>query len=103
MLAVQYNRRADTALESELRRLKDELPEENLCYQLEVYLRQGDWRKADEETAWLFYLVMVQQGYKDWSELGEKFILLILETFGGVIKNLLKFFLMKAKQICTMP
>jgi CHAT domain-containing protein len=73
MLAVQDNPPADRALESELRRLKDELPEDNLCYQLEDYLRQGKWREADEETAWLFYLVMVQQGYEDWLELCENF------------------------------
>ena len=64
MLAVQDNGSADKALESELRRLKDELSEENFCCQLENYLRQGDWRKADEETAWLFYLVIVQQRYE---------------------------------------
>ncbi len=69
MLSVQYNSEADRTFESELRQLKDELSEENFCYQLEDYLRQGDWRKADEETAWIFYLVMVQQGYKDGCEL----------------------------------
>ena len=73
MLTVQYNSEADGALESELRQLKAELPEANFYSQLEDYLRQGDWRKADEETAWLFYLVMVQQGYEDWYELGENF------------------------------
>ncbi len=73
MLEVQYNDGADKALESELRRLKDELPEDNFFCQLEDYLRQGYWRKADEETAWLFYLVMVQQGYEDWYELCRNF------------------------------
>ncbi|MGK7952882.1 MAG: GUN4 domain-containing protein [Xenococcaceae cyanobacterium] len=73
MLAVQYNREADRAFESELRQLKNELPEENLTSQLENYLSQGDWRKADEETAWLFYVVMVQQDFKDWNELCENF------------------------------
>ncbi len=73
MLAVQHNEKADRALESELRQLKDELPEENFYSQLEDYLQQGDWRKADEETAWLFYLVFVQQGYENWYELCEKF------------------------------
>ncbi|MGK7894152.1 MAG: GUN4 domain-containing protein [Xenococcus sp. (in: cyanobacteria)] len=73
MLKVQYNEEADKALELELRRLKDELPAENLCCQLEGYLRQGEWRKADEETAWIFYFVMVKQGYKDWYELCQYF------------------------------
>ncbi len=38
---------------------ENELSEESFYNQLENYLRQGDWRKADEETAWLFYIVMV--------------------------------------------
>jgi hypothetical protein len=73
MLAVQYNKDADRVLQSELRKLKDELPEENFCRQLEDYLTQREWRKADEETAWLFYLLMVRQGYKNWGELCRKF------------------------------
>ncbi len=73
MLTVQYNREADKALESELRQLKNELSEENFYSQLEDYLRQDDWKKADEETTWLFYLVMVQQGYKHWQELCGQF------------------------------
>ncbi len=73
MLSVQYNSEADRAFKFELRQLKDELSEENICAQLEDYLHQGDWRKADEETAWLFYLVMVRQGYSDWLELCQKF------------------------------
>lgn len=73
MLAIQYNLEADRALESNLRKLKEELPTENFCRQLEDYLTQKEWRKADEETAWLFYLVMVQQGYQDWDELCQNF------------------------------
>ena len=73
MLSVQYNAKADKALESELRQLKDELSKENFCYQLEDYLRQGDWRKADEETAWLFYKVMVLQEYRNWTDLFDNF------------------------------
>lgn len=73
MLSVQNNEKADRGFESELRQLKNELPEEHLCCQLEDYLRQGDWRKADKETAWLFYLVMVKQGYEDWHKLCENF------------------------------
>ena len=67
------NAKADKALESELRQLKDELSKENFCYQLEDYLRQGDWRKADEETAWLFYKVMVLQEYRNWTDLFDNF------------------------------
>jgi hypothetical protein len=74
MLAVQTNAEADRTLESELKQLKDEFPKENFYYNLEQYLSQGKWREADEETAWLFYLVMVQQGYEDdWYDLCRKF------------------------------
>ncbi len=73
MLAVQKNELADRAFETELRSLKAELPDENLYSQLENYLSQEDWQKADEETAWLFYLVMVQQEYSNWPELFENF------------------------------
>jgi hypothetical protein len=73
MLQIQCNAVADMALEIELRQNQDELTEENLCYQLENYLRQSEWRKADEETAWLFYLVMIKQNFHDWYELCQKF------------------------------
>jgi CHAT domain-containing protein len=69
MLAVQYNIEADRALENELRKLEGELSQDNFCDQLEDYLDQGNWRKADEETAWLFYSVMIQRVYKDWYQL----------------------------------
>ena len=69
LLAVPYNRESDTAFEFELRRLKDELPTENFYSQLKDYLHQKDWRKADEETTWLFYVVMVKLEYEDWDEL----------------------------------
>jgi CHAT domain-containing protein len=69
MLAVQYNAEADRAFEEELRLRKAELSNENLCGQLEEYFRLENWRQADEETAWLFYIVMVLQEYRDWDEL----------------------------------
>lgn len=69
MLAVQYNAEADRAFEEELRLRKAELSNENLCGQLKEFFRLEDWRQADEETAWLFYIVMVLQGYRHWDEL----------------------------------
>ncbi|NEQ75780.1 MAG: CHAT domain-containing protein [Okeania sp. SIO2C9] len=48
----------DEAYESELRQSKTELSEDNLYVQLEEYLCQGEWIKADEETAFIFYQVM---------------------------------------------
>ena len=73
MFAVQYNLEANRALEFELRRLKNELPTDNSCRQLADYLSQKEWIKADKETTWIFYVVMVQQGYKDWLELCQNF------------------------------
>ena len=73
MLAVQYNAAADRGFEVELRSWKAELSDENLCDPLEVWLSQEDWRRADEETAWLFYVVMVRQGFEDWAELFKSF------------------------------
>jgi CHAT domain-containing protein len=73
MLEVQYNIEADRALESELRKVISDLSDDNLCCQLEDYLQQKKWRDADEETAWIFYLVMILQGYENWQELCEKF------------------------------
>jgi GUN4-like/CHAT domain/AAA ATPase domain len=78
MLAVQYNYKADEAFEAKLRLVKAELSDQNLCGQLEEYLRQENWQQADEETAWLFYLVMVMQGYRNWQELFNNFPSVIL-------------------------
>lgn len=73
MLAVQYGLNAEKSFKYQLRQSKQELPEENLCEQLKIYLEQKDWRKADEETTFLFYVVMVQQNFRGWGELCEKF------------------------------
>ena len=86
--AVQYNREAYNSFSSlcfyssstKIKLLKkDELPEESFYNQLENYLRQGDWRKADEETAWLFLVVMEQQGYGNCFALFADFPNTILE------------------------
>ncbi len=72
MLEVQYNSQADLALKRQLTRNQSELFGENLCSQLSKlrhYLRQHEWRKADEETARLFYWMIIQQDFKDWSDL----------------------------------
>lgn len=73
MLAVQSNLDADSAFESELRKCADDLVNDKLCTQLENYLKQKQWREADEETAWIFYQVMVKENYKDWENLFENF------------------------------
>ncbi len=73
MLAVQYNSEADSAYESELRKVADYLVVSDLCKPLENYLKQKNWKEADEETAWVFYLVMVKEKYKDWEDLLENF------------------------------
>jgi hypothetical protein len=73
MLSVQKNEAADRAFEVLLTRLINEFPDETLFNNLENYLLQKNWKKADEETAWLFYLIMVRQDYKNWANLLYKF------------------------------
>jgi hypothetical protein len=36
---------------------------------LENYLKQAQWKEADEETAWIFYQVMVKENYRNWDHL----------------------------------
>ncbi|MEJ6486926.1 GUN4 domain-containing protein [Nostoc punctiforme UO1] len=69
MLAVQNNAEADNAYESELRKVKKNLVEDGLFTQLENYLKQQQWKEADEETAWIFYQVMLKENYEDWDKL----------------------------------
>jgi hypothetical protein len=73
MLAVQFNQEADRAFESELRKCDDDLVENGLFEPLENYLQQKHWKKADEETAWIFYQVMVKEQYRDWERLLRNF------------------------------
>jgi len=73
MLAVQHHEESDRAFEDVLRQVKGELSTENLCAQLEEHLRQQQWRKADEETAFIFYQVLVTEGFKDWDTLCKQF------------------------------
>jgi hypothetical protein len=72
MLAVQYNREADEAFEAELRAVAGDLVEIDLTV-LENYLKQKQWQRADEETAWIFYQVMVKENYEDWQYLLKNF------------------------------
>jgi hypothetical protein len=73
MLEVQYNKEADNAYEFELRQVASDLGENNLCTQLEDYLKQGKWREADAETAWIFYQIMVKENHQDWKKLLNNF------------------------------
>ena len=69
MLSVQYNSSADSAYESELRKVKEDLVADGLCKPLENYLKMQQWKEADEETAWIFYQVMVKENYQNWDDL----------------------------------
>ncbi|QIR38505.1 CHAT domain-containing protein [Tolypothrix sp. PCC 7910] len=73
MLAVQHNSEADKGFKSELRKCADDLVEDGLYEALSNYLQQKQWRKADEETAWIFYQVMVKEKYQDWVDLLKNF------------------------------
>ena len=67
VIEVQYE--ADKAYEIELKKVVNELSQEHLYNKLEEYLKQNNWREADEETAFIFYLLMVMNEYKDFYEL----------------------------------
>jgi hypothetical protein len=73
MLAVQFNAVADRALETELRDNARELSRTRLCEKLEELLRQKQWRAADEETAWIFYQLMVLEEFDDFYDLCQEF------------------------------
>ena len=73
LLAVQHNSEADQVFEFKLRKCADDLVEDGLCEVLANYLKQKQWRKADEETAWIFYQVMVKGKYEDWYDLLDQF------------------------------
>ncbi|WP_460206888.1 GUN4 domain-containing protein [Scytonema sp. NUACC21] len=61
------------ALESELRSVRGDLSEENLCNQLEKSLQNLRWEEADRETDWIFYQVMLLHDYKNFEELFKNF------------------------------
>ncbi|NEQ49779.1 MAG: hypothetical protein F6K11_06540 [Leptolyngbya sp. SIO3F4] len=71
-MLVEQDNVAFRVFESEIRQLKFELPDKDLYSQLKKYLSSGDWQKADEETAWLFYWTMLKQNYPNWFELCQK-------------------------------
>ncbi|MEA5606016.1 CHAT domain-containing protein [Nostoc sp. UHCC 0252] len=75
MLAVQQYKNSyqelkpNQAFEFELRKCADDLVGDGLCEALANYLKQKQWRKADEETAWIFCQVMVKEKYESWYDL----------------------------------
>lgn len=73
MLEVQFNAEAERAYELELRKVIDQLLDKDLCCQLKDWLQQKKWIKADEETTWIFYQMMVIHKYQDWEKLLEQF------------------------------
>jgi hypothetical protein len=73
MLAFLNHIEADRAFESELRKVKEDLPEDGLCTLLEKYLNLGNWKVADKETTWIFYQIMVKENYRSWNDLLENF------------------------------
>ncbi|CCI19589.1 GUN4-like [Microcystis aeruginosa PCC 9807] len=68
MISVQYNRDADRAYEKELRKQREHLiaNQEQIYQNLEEYLEQQDWKKADYETAFIMYQWMVIENYDDF-------------------------------------
>lgn len=56
----------DRALEKELRQQANHLSKEHLFDDLEGYLQRKEWNKADEETAWICYQLMVIDGHDNF-------------------------------------
>ena len=73
MLKVQYNRESDRAFEAELRKRKYEINRSSIGENLEALLQQHRWRESDEETAWIFYQIMVCEEFEDFNVLCEEF------------------------------
>ncbi|MBE9082842.1 GUN4 domain-containing protein [Tolypothrix sp. LEGE 11397] len=73
MLAAQWNPEAAEVFEAELRKGKEELTKNNLYTQLENFLQQQQWKEADIETTWIFYQIMVLEGYKYWNQFLREF------------------------------
>ena len=66
---IELKKVVDDAYQIELKKIVNELSQEHLYNKLEEYLIQKNWKKADEETAFIFYLLMVMNKYKDFYEL----------------------------------
>ena len=73
MLAAQFNQEAANAFKSELRKCTSYSVADELLLALKNYLQQQQWREADEETAWIFYQIMVKENYENWEEVLENF------------------------------
>ena len=74
MIEVPFDRQADLAYEKELRKQRDYLVETQaqIYRKLEEYLEQQDWKKADYETAFIMYQLMVIENYDDFNDLFRK-------------------------------
>jgi CHAT domain-containing protein len=66
------NRESERIFEAELRKVKADLSYNNLYTHLEDYLQQQQWKEADIETTWIFFQVMVIEGFQHWGELVRK-------------------------------
>ena len=69
MLSVQFNAESDSAFETELRNTKEDLEMEISSADLDEYLYNRQWLKADEETVWILYQLMILGNYRDWDAL----------------------------------
>ena len=81
MISVQYNREADRAYEKELRKQREHLiaNQEQIYQNLEEYLEQQDWKKADYETAFIMYQWMIIEGYDDFYQLFRRVSLEVID------------------------
>ncbi|MBE5229016.1 MAG: GUN4 domain-containing protein [Microcystis aeruginosa PMC 728.11] len=73
MEVVQDREELDEVYVDELRKIQEKLSTENLCQQLSKYLKKGDWRKADEETAFIWYQLIVLNNEHNFYTLAANF------------------------------
>jgi hypothetical protein len=77
MVAIQFHRESDRAFDTEIKKVSEDV--ETLAI-IRENLQEQKWRVADEETAWIFYQVMIIEGVEaetehdeDWGWLMKQF------------------------------
>jgi hypothetical protein len=87
VIKSQVNIVSERAFNFQLRKKINELNYENLCAELELYLKNQQWKEADEETAWIFYQVMIIEKIEDWHDLMREIPVLILKQINDLWLN----------------
>jgi hypothetical protein len=93
---TKYN--ADCALEAEMEKSTKQSASrrakqfsESLTYsklKLEEFLQKEEWRRADEETAWMIYQLMIFKGYQDFRSVFKSY--LYFQKLKGIVSPWMK-------------